>query len=143
MLINMINNKVCRITFDCTDDEVFSFKNKKINKKSYNLIHEQLNPSQFDFVKRINIVYKKYKNFTFKNFEVLFDKIDDEQLDSFICKMKNSDFTSEKKCFIYCRNEDDDIVYLYDFNESIRISPPIQKKKTVDWNYKTQTLYKK
>lgn len=57
----MINNKVCRITFDCTDDEVFSFKNKKINKKSYNLIHEQLNPSQFDFVKRINIVYKNIR----------------------------------------------------------------------------------
>ena len=132
-----------RITFDCTHTQVFSFRNKKINKKSYDVIHEQLNPSQIDFIERINIVYKKYNKSTAKKFEVLVDYIDEEQFVSFIGKMKEVGFTSNNGCYVNCRDEKGDFIYCYDFNSSIMLSPPTRKKKYINWNYKTQNLYKK
>lgn len=137
-----------KITVGCTDKCDFSFDGGKITKKKYPKIHTQLDPIQFDFIHRINILHKETKKskrgFTLKNFEVLVSNIDEDQFIGFIKKMKSVGFTTENNCHIYMLDNKGEFVYTCDFNEcEILLNNPERKEKTIDWNYKTQSLYKK
>ena len=151
----MDNKKGYKITVDCTQTGDFSFHDGKITKEIYPEINTQLDPTQFDFIHSINILYKNFKiskrkhakipkrGFTFKNFEVLVDEIDEEQFIDFIKKMKDVGFTTENNCFIYMLNNKGDFVYTCDFNKGVILDNPERKEKTIEWDYKTQSLYKK
>lgn len=152
----MDNKKVYKITVDCSDTNNFSFRGKKITKKCYNMIHNQLNPEQFELLVRINILYKSFTTkkgrfIKITNFEVLVDEITEEQFVEnffigFINKLKECGFTSENNCYVYALNQNDTNDgwgYTCKFNENIKVDKYKQKKKKIVWNYKTQTLYKK
>jgi hypothetical protein len=144
----MDNKTAYKITVDCTNTNVFSFRDKKITKEIYPEIHTQLDPIQFDFIDRINILHKEAKKskrgFTFKNFEVLCNKINEEQFVDFIKRMKEVGFTTKNNCHIYMLDNKGNFVYTYDFNECDKLlDNPERKEKTNNWNYKTQSLYKK
>ena len=145
-----------KITIDCSDINNFSFCGEKITKGSYNRIHNQLKPEQFDFLVRINILHKSFKNKRGKcvkitNFEVLVDKISEEEFVgkffiNFIDKLKECGFTSENNCCVRALNMDDPNngkSYTCKFNKNIKVVEYKPKKKVINWDYKTQTLYKK
>jgi len=145
-----------KITIDCSDVNNFSFCGDKITKEIYNIIDNQLNPKQFDFLVRINILHKSFRNkkgryIKITNFEVLVDEITEEEFVEnffidFIDKLKECGFTSENNCCVRALNMDDPNIgfgYSCKFNENNKVNTYKPKKKTIDWNYKTQTLYKK
>lgn len=145
-----------KITIDCSDINNFSFCGEKITKGSYNRIHDQLKPEQFDFLVRINILHKSFINKKGKcvkitNFDVVVDEISREEFVEkffidFIDKLKKCGFTSEKNCCVRALNMDDPNIgfgYSCKFNENIKVVEYKPKKRVIDWNYKTQTLYKK
>jgi hypothetical protein len=150
-----------KITIDCSQAYNFSFRGRKITRKVYDIIHKQLNPEQFDFLVRINILHKSFRNkngryINITNFEVLVDEISEKEFVEnffidFINKMKECGFTSEKNCCVRAlkmkmkntKDGNDIWGYTCKFNENFKGDKYKQKKRTIDWIYKTQTLYKK
>jgi hypothetical protein len=156
-----------KITIDCTNQCDFSFDGKKITKNSYEQILKQLNPTQFDFVDSIHILHKEvvrenqyttipyftlypyyetftyYTRFTYKSFEVVCNKINEEQFVDFVYLMNICDFTSENNCSIYLRDNCGNFVYTYNFNEILKRDNPIQKPRTNLYIYDSEVLYKK
>lgn len=156
-----------KITIDCTDKHDFSFDGKKITKNSYNKIHKQLDPTQFDFVDNIHILHKEvvrkneyttipyftlypyyetftyYTRFTYKSFEVVCNKIDETQFVDFVYQMNTCDFTTENDCSIYLMDNHGNFVYTYNFNGILKQNNPIRKPRTNLYIYDTEVLYKK
>jgi len=134
-----------KIRIMCTHPNELSFDGKKIKKKSYNNIHNKLQPDNIDYIDAIIILYITYypEFFTNKSLEFLCNKeISEYQFKEFIQKMKEIGFSSNKKGSIIQFIHEKRIIYNYDFNSCkpilIKVNP--RKKNKL---YSQQYLYKR
>ena len=142
-----------KIRIRCTDPKELAFNGKKITKKSYNNIHNRLQPNNIDYIDAIIILYitsysirypRRYPEFfTDKSLEFLCNtKITEDQFKVFILKMKEIGFASDQKCSIQFIDNNGKIMYNYDFNlckpKPIKVNPRNKNKL-----YSQQYLYKK
>lgn len=136
-----------KIRIMCTDLNELAFNGKKINQKSYNNIHNKLQPDNIDYIDTIIILYIKYYSelFTNKSLEFLCNKeISEYQFKEFIQKMKEIGFSSNKKGSIQFIDIHDkgNIIYNYDFNSCNPIPIKVNPRKKNKF-YSQQYLYKR
>ena len=134
-----------KIRIMCTDPNELAFNGKKIKQKSYNNIHNKLQPDNIDYIDAIIILYITYypEFFTNKSLEFLCNKeISEYQFKEFIQKMKEIGFSSKKKSSIQFIDNEGNSIYNYDFNSCKPISIKVNPRKKNKF-YSQQYLYKR